>query len=115
MSWDDLRVVKAIGEHGGLAAVAAALGLNHSTISRRLSAVEESLGVVLFDRRRSGYAATAAGAEIIALTTTPSPRPVERHGGLQLGGAPRPRAQTSGASPVWEIFSRRVWGGCRRR
>jgi DNA-binding transcriptional LysR family regulator len=67
LSWDDLRIVKAIGEHGGLAAAAAILGLNHSTISRRLSAVEDSLGVVLFDRRRSGYGATAAGAEIIAL------------------------------------------------
>jgi DNA-binding transcriptional LysR family regulator len=67
LSWDDLRIVKAIGEHGGLAAAAAMLGLNHSTISRRLSVVEGSLGVVLFDRRRSGYTATAAGAEIIAL------------------------------------------------
>lgn len=65
--WDDLRVIKAIGENGGLAAAAAALGVNHSTISRRLSAVEETLGVVLFDRRRSGYAPTAAGAELVAL------------------------------------------------
>lgn len=67
LSWDDLRIVKAIGEHGGLAAAAAALGVNHSTISRRLSAVEETLGVALFDRRRSGYRATGAGAEVIAL------------------------------------------------
>ena len=67
LSWNDLQIVKAIGENGGLTAAAAVLGLNHSTISRRLLAVEESLGVVLFDRRRTGYAATAAGAEIIAL------------------------------------------------
>jgi len=67
LSWDDLRVVKAIGENAGLAAAAKALNLNHSTVSRRLAAVEEALGVALFDRRRSGYAPTAAGGEMIAL------------------------------------------------
>jgi len=67
LSWDDLRIIKAIGESGGLAAAATALGVNHSTISRRLSVVEETLGVTLFERRRSGYAPTDAGAEMIAL------------------------------------------------
>jgi DNA-binding transcriptional LysR family regulator len=67
LSWDDLRIIKAIGERGGLAAAAEALGLNHSTLSRRLAAVEETLGVVLFDRRRSGYTPTSAGAEMVAL------------------------------------------------
>ena len=67
LSWNDLRIIKTIGESGGLAAAAATLGLNHSTISRRLAAVEEALGVTLFDRRRSGYAPTDAGADMIAL------------------------------------------------
>jgi molybdate transport repressor ModE-like protein len=67
LSWDDLRIIKAIGESGGLAAAATALGLNHSTISRRLSAVEQILGVILFERRRSGYTPTGAGADMIAL------------------------------------------------
>src|SRR5262245_27427789 len=66
-SWDDLRIITAIGENGGLAAAAVALGVNHSTISRRLSAVEETLGVMLFDRRRGGYVPTVAGADMIAL------------------------------------------------
>ncbi|PWU29940.1 LysR family transcriptional regulator [Pseudomonas sp. RW407] len=67
LSWDDLRIVKAIGEGGSLVAAAAALGLNHSTVSRRLAALEGTLGVALFDRRRSGYAPTAAGAELVEL------------------------------------------------
>jgi DNA-binding transcriptional LysR family regulator len=62
-----LRVIKALGETGVPAAAAAALGVNNSTITRRLSQVEESLGTPLFDRRRTGYVATAAGAEIVAL------------------------------------------------
>jgi len=66
-SWDDLRVVKAIGEHGSLMAAAVALGVNHSTVSRRLSAIEEAVGVSLFDRRRTGYVPTSAGREMLAL------------------------------------------------
>lgn len=66
-SWDDLRIIKAIGDSGGLVSAAAALGVNHSTMSRRLAAIEEALGVVLFDRRRNGYVATEAGLEMIAL------------------------------------------------
>lgn len=67
LSWDDLRIIRAIGERGGLAAAAEALGLNHSTLSRRLAAVEETLGVTLFDRRRSGYTPTREGAEMVTL------------------------------------------------
>ncbi|TDY43241.1 LysR family transcriptional regulator [Paraburkholderia rhizosphaerae] len=69
LSWDDLRIVKAVGESGSLVAAAAALGLNHSTVSRRLAVVEQTLGAVLFDRRRSGYMTTDAGADVIDLAT----------------------------------------------
>ena len=67
LCWDDLRVVKAIGECGTLAAAAASLGVNNSTMFRRLGQIEDVLNVALFDRRRSGYIATQAGAEVIAL------------------------------------------------
>ncbi|HVE05938.1 MAG TPA: LysR family transcriptional regulator [Paraburkholderia sp.] len=67
VNWDDLRIVKAIGESGSLVAAATALALNHSTVSRRLALVEQTLGAVLFDRRRTGYVPTGAGADIIAL------------------------------------------------
>jgi DNA-binding transcriptional LysR family regulator len=67
LSWDDLRIIKAIGESGGLAAAATMLGVNNSTISRRLSRAEETLGVTLFERRRAGYRPTSFGVELIAL------------------------------------------------
>src|SRR5258706_1274509 len=67
LSWDDLRIIKAIAESGALAAAATLLGVNNSTISRRLARLEETLGVTLFDRRRTGYLPTAQGAELIAL------------------------------------------------
>jgi DNA-binding transcriptional LysR family regulator len=65
--WDDLRLVKAIRDAHSLNGAAKILGLNHSTIFRRLVALEEKLGVRLFERGRDGYSATAAGAEMAAL------------------------------------------------
>lgn len=67
LSWDDLRVIRAIGKSGALAPAAETLGINTSTIARRLSKAEEILGVTLFDRRRTGYSATTQGEELIAL------------------------------------------------
>jgi DNA-binding transcriptional LysR family regulator len=67
LSWDDLRIIRAIGQNGALAPAATMLCINSSTIARRLSKVEAALGVTLFDRRRTGYMATTAGDELIAL------------------------------------------------
>lgn len=66
-SWDDFRLVKAIADSRSLVGAADALSLNHSTIFRRLGAIEESLGAKLFERSRNGYAPTPAGEEMIAL------------------------------------------------
>lgn len=66
MQWDDLRIVLAIARTGTLAGAARELGVNHSTVFRRLNAFEETLGVRLFDRLPSGYALTVAGEEMRA-------------------------------------------------
>ena len=65
-SWDDLRVVLAIGRGGSLSAAARKLGVNHSTVFRRLGALEERLGARLFERLAEGYHPTAAGEELAA-------------------------------------------------
>ncbi|VFR96496.1 Transcriptional regulator, LysR family [plant metagenome] len=67
LSWDDLRIIKTLGECGSRAATAAKLGVNVSTVSRRVDQLEQTLGVTLFDRRRSGYLLTAEGMELRAL------------------------------------------------
>jgi DNA-binding transcriptional LysR family regulator len=59
--WDDLRYILAVHRHGSLARAAKALGLNKSTISRRIAAIESELGVVLMQRTAAGYEFTAAG------------------------------------------------------
>src|ERR1700681_4794632 len=68
-TWDDFRLVKAIADSRSLGGAAAALGLNHSTVFRRLGALEQALGTHLFERARTGYAPTAAGEEMITLAS----------------------------------------------
>jgi DNA-binding transcriptional LysR family regulator len=65
MDWDDLRYVLAVAGAGSLAGAARALGVNHTTVLRRIAAAEKRLGVRLFERLRGGYLPTAAGEELI--------------------------------------------------
>jgi len=52
--WDDVRVFLAAYRDGSLGAAAGHLGLDVSTVSRRLAAFEEAVGARLFDRTRQG-------------------------------------------------------------
>lgn len=67
MDWDDLRLVLAISRQGTLSGAARHLRVTHSTVFRRLGAMEASLGVRLFERFRDGYSATPAGETIAEL------------------------------------------------
>jgi DNA-binding transcriptional LysR family regulator len=67
MNWDDLRLVLAVAREGTLSGAARHLRVTHSTVFRRLGAIEESLGVRLFERFRDGYSATPAGETVAAL------------------------------------------------
>ena len=67
LAWDDFRLVKTIAEAKGLAGAAERLGINHSTVFRRLGALEDALKVKLFERHRAGYALSPAGEEMAAL------------------------------------------------
>lgn len=67
LSWDDLRIIKTLSQCGNRTDTAKKLGINVSTVSRRVAQVEKTLGVALFDHRRSGYMLTAEGEELRAL------------------------------------------------
>lgn len=64
VSWDDLRIVLAVVRGKTLVRAAATMGVAHTTISRRLKAMESQLGVRLFDRTPDGLVPTAAGADL---------------------------------------------------
>ncbi len=61
MNWNDLKVFLAVAEHQTLAGAARSLGLNHSTVFRRLNTLEEDVDTRLFDRLPEGYVLTPAG------------------------------------------------------
>jgi len=65
LNWDEFRLVKAIADSRSLVGAAAKLGLNHSTVFRRLTALEGAIGVRLFERSRLRYQPTAAGEAMI--------------------------------------------------
>lgn len=63
VEWDDLRLLLAIIKHHSIRAAAAQLGLNPSTLSRRLANLEQALGTRLFERHPTGLKLTRAGEE----------------------------------------------------
>jgi DNA-binding transcriptional LysR family regulator len=65
LDWSDLRYALAIGANGSLAAAARQIGVNHTTVLRRLDALEARLGARLFERTRSGYQPTEAGSLVL--------------------------------------------------
>lgn len=67
VAWDDFRLVRAVAVARGLPGAAEALGINHSTVFRRLGSIEDALGIKLFERHRNGYVLTSAGEEMVAL------------------------------------------------
>src|SRR6476659_4140500 len=64
LAWNDLRHFLAVARHGSTLAAAKALGLNQSTVHRRLSELERQLGRRLVERHPSGYRLTAVGEEL---------------------------------------------------
>ncbi len=64
LDWNDLRYFLAIQRARTLAGAARALGVEHTTVGRRLSAMEAALGAKLFVRTRDGFSPTRAGEAV---------------------------------------------------
>ncbi|MEM9138773.1 MAG: LysR family transcriptional regulator [Pseudomonadota bacterium] len=61
LDWSDVPYILSVCEAGSLAGAARMMGVNHSTVYRRVEGVEDRLGVRLFDRQSHGYVMTPAG------------------------------------------------------
>lgn len=61
IQWDDLKTILAVARTGTLAAAADTLGLNYTTVARRIQRAEAAAGEVLFHRQPDGYLATETG------------------------------------------------------
>ena len=65
-NWDDYRIFIALAEAGSLLQAGKNLGVQHSTVLRRINSLEQRLGVRLFERLRGGYTLTASGERMLA-------------------------------------------------
>jgi len=63
--WDDVRFFLAIARESSLSGAARALRVDHATVGRRLSALEQQLGAKLFNRTPEGFAITSAGQAML--------------------------------------------------
>ena len=65
MDWDHLRFFIAVADAGSLHGAARKLGVNHSTVFRRINRLEADVGARLFERLSDGYALTNAGDDLL--------------------------------------------------
>ncbi len=63
--WDDLKHLLAVARHGSTLAAGRALGVDQSTVQRRLTELERRIGQALVQRQPTGYRLTAFGLALL--------------------------------------------------
>jgi DNA-binding transcriptional LysR family regulator len=94
VDWDGLQVFLAIARAGRISGAAKRLDVKHTTVSRRLAALEAELGVPLFYRTTTGYLLTPHGQNVLANAETMERAAVAvaaraREGSTAIGGRVR--------------------------
>lgn len=64
-NWNDLRAFLAVARTGRLTTAAPRIGMDHTTVARRIVALEDGLGARLFARSPQGYALTVHGERLL--------------------------------------------------
>lgn len=64
-AWDDVRFFLAVAREGSLSGAARTLGVEHSTVSRRVGALEAAFGIRLFDRLPRRWSLTSEGEALV--------------------------------------------------
>jgi DNA-binding transcriptional LysR family regulator len=70
VDWDALRTALFLARAGSVRRAARELGVSHSTVLRRLDALEEGIGVRLFERKAEGYELTTEGQDVFDTART---------------------------------------------
>ncbi|MEL6960824.1 MAG: LysR family transcriptional regulator [Pseudomonadota bacterium] len=68
-NWDEIRTAYQVARVGTVSGAADALGVHHATVIRHIDALEDRLGVKLFQRHARGYTATEAGQDLMQVAT----------------------------------------------
>ena len=65
LDWNDLRYFLAVARAGSTLAAARTLRVSQTTVARRIAALEQALGLPLFEKRQAGYALTPTGEALV--------------------------------------------------
>lgn len=87
----DVRLVHAIATRGGMGAASRALHLTQSALSHHLRALEDRLGVAVFDRVGRGVVVNAHGARLVALADRLLPELLDLERAITTPTPPAPR------------------------
>lgn len=64
-NWDEIRTAFQVARRGTVSGAAEQMGVHHATVIRHIDALEQRLGVKLFQRHARGYTATEAGQDLL--------------------------------------------------
>ena len=67
---DDMRILLELGRTGRVAEAAKRLGINHTTVSRKITRLEKHTGTRLFNRGQAGWQLTEAGRRLLPFAET---------------------------------------------
>jgi DNA-binding transcriptional LysR family regulator len=65
LDWNDFKYFLGVAEEGSTLAAGRLLRVSQTTVARRIAALEEALGLQLFEKRQAGYTLTPAGEELV--------------------------------------------------
>lgn len=65
LDWNDLKYFLTVADEGSTLAAGRELRVSQTTVARRIAALEEALGLQLFERRQAGYTLTPAGEDLL--------------------------------------------------
>lgn len=104
VGWDDVRVVLEAQRAGTLAGAAIALGVDATTVGRRIAAIEREIGEPLFHRGPRGLVLSQSGREVVAAAEG-----MERLAlGLESAVSPSSRAEGTVTLTTSEAFARTI-------
>ena len=69
-NWDEIRTAYHVARLGTVSGAAEVLGVHHATVIRHIDALEQRLGVKLFQRHPRGYTPTEAGEDLLRVAAT---------------------------------------------
>ena len=87
MNWDDVRLFLAVARSGQFLSAARRVGVNHATLSRRVSALEAALGTQLLVRRPQGCELTEEGERFLSAAERMETEMLAAQAGLGQTGA----------------------------